>query len=167
MITITVDNAAALAGLAEINPAQIQSKMRGAVRRTLKAGKLEARGRITARYNAKNPFSLGKDRSYVGGMNGYLTFIGKRNEVKHFIYRPSTRPPHNPPGGIFVQIVKGHGGYLKRGFIGDGRLWERHGHDRTQIHRVRTISLPGMAKAVKDYVLNKMNTTIERELATL
>ena len=167
MITITVDNAAALAGLAEINPAQIQSKMRGAVRRTLKAGKLEARGRIVARYTARSPLSLGKTASKVSGLNGSLTFSGKRNEVRRFIYRPSTRPPHNPPGGIFVQIVKGHGGYLPRGFIGDGRLWERHGHDRTQIHRVKTIALPGMAKAVKDYVLNKMNAQIERELATL
>ena len=165
MITVTVDNAAALAALQQINPAQIQSKLRGVVRRTLNDGKQEARSRIIARYTARSPLSLGRVRSKVAGLTGTLTFGGKRNQLKKFSINPRRRLNPAPKGGVHATVVHGQGGSLVRAFlIKSGAVMEREGRSRLPIKNIKTIALSGMAKAVSAQVVNKMNATLEKEL---
>ena len=167
-ITIQVDNAAALASLRRLEGVPIRSKLLSAVRNTINDGKQEARARIIARYTAKSPLALGKTRSRVSGLTGTLTFSGKRNQIKKFQINPRRRINPAPKGGVFAQIVKGAGGNLSRAFLlNNGAVMERVGRPRLPIKNIKTIALPGMAKAVKDYVLRKMDQTLERSLQAL
>ena len=165
MITIQVDNAAALAALEQINVGTIQSRLGSAVRRTIQAGKSEARARIIARYTAKNPLSLGKVSTKIGGLRGSLTFGGRRNQLKKFNINPRRRINPAPAGGVFAQVVKGQGGSLSHAFLmKSGNVFERVGRERFPIKSIKTIALSGMAKAVAAQVVRKMDSELERSL---
>lgn len=168
MITVTVDNAAALAELQRLNRGSFQSKLRRAVRETIKAGKSEARARIIARYTAKSPLSLGKVSTRIGGLRGSLTYGGRRNPLKKFNIRPRRRINPPPAGGVFAQIVKGQGGSLSHAFLmKSGGVFQRVGRSRFPIKSIKTISLGGMAKAVAAQVVKKMDSELERSLQEL
>ncbi len=161
-MTVDIDTGAAQAALQSFG--NLRGRLTSAVRNTLAAGKAEAKSRIEARYTAKAPLSLGKVSLRASGLNGTLSFGGKRNELKRFILNPSTRPPHNPPGGLNVQVVKGSGGVLPHAFIGRGTVFERTGQSRLPIRHISTIALSGMAKAVSEHVLNKMENKLRTEI---
>ena len=140
------------------------NRLRAAVRNTLREGRTALKGLITARYTAKSPLKLGMVKSRVSGLTGQIRVSGPRNSLRHFIYRPSTRPPHDPPGGIFVQVVRGQGDNLPHAFIGRGLIFERTGRGRLPIKKVDTLSLAGMAAAVSDKTMARMAERLGIEL---
>lgn len=162
MIKVSVDNASALAALAASN---LRGRLQQAVKNTMSDGRAEAKSKIEQRYTAKSPLSLGKVSMRTSRLNGRLTFSGKRNALKRFILRPSTRPPHRPPGGLFVQVVRSSGGNLPHAFIGLGTVFERLGKSRLPIKHISTISLPGMSKAVSSSIVSRMKARLAKELA--
>lgn len=121
---------------------RIRSRITQAIRNALKEGKSSGKKFVKARY-VRDLNSMGTISSRASGMRGVLKISGSRNLIKRFKVTPSTRPPSNPPGGLFVQIVRGQGGMLPHAFIGKGDVWERTGRQRHKIHRLTTVSLPG------------------------
>ena len=164
MIKVSVDAASALAAVAALNVGALRGRLRQAVKNTMSDGRTEAKNRIEQRYTAKSPLSLGKVSMRTSGLTGRLTFSGKRNALKRFILRPNTRPPHRPPGGLFVQVVRGSGGNLPHAFIGRGTVFERLGKSRLPIKHIDTLALPGMAKAVSSQVVSRMERRLKVEL---
>ena len=121
---------------------QVKSRITQAIRQALQRGKQSGKKLVKGRY-VSNLNSMGKISSRASGLSGRLTISGNRNLIKRFKVSPSTRPPHNPPGGIHVQIVRGQGGMLPHAFIGKGDVWERVGRERYKICRLMTVGLPG------------------------
>ena len=125
-----------------LDGSRIKSRLTAAIRKALQAGKRSGKTFVKARY-VRNLNSMGTITSRASGLRGVLKISGSRNLIKRFKVTPSTRPPHNPPGGLFVQIVRGQGGMLPHAFIGKGDVWERTGRERHKIHKLTTVSLPG------------------------
>ena len=164
MLEVKVDAASAMAGLASLNPSTMRGRLTSAVRNVIRDGRSEAKSRIERRYTARSPLSLGKVQQRVAGLTGRLIFGGARNSLRDFDVTPVGRPPHNPPGGLHVQVVRGSGGWLRHAFWGKGTVFEREGRSRLPIRHIDTLSLPGMAKAVSDGVVNRMEMRLQREL---
>lgn len=164
MIRIRIDAASALAVLAALNVGNLRGRLQQAVRNTMRDGRTEAKSKIEQRYTAKSPLSLGKVSMRTSGLHGRLTFSGKRNALKRFILRPSTRTPERPAGGIFVSVVKGQGAYLRKAFFGKGILFERLGRSRLPIKHIDTLALSGMAKAVSSSVISRMERRLKTEI---
>lgn len=143
--------------LESFNLSRLQTRLRTAVRNTLRAGKQELTTRIQARYTAKNPMSLGKTKTTASALNGSLKVGGGRNQLRKFIIRPTSRPRRMPPGGVFANVVRGQGGMIRRAFLQrSGGVFERVGTSRFPIKQLKTVSLPGMASRVGEHVEAKM-----------
>lgn len=166
MFNITVTGLAeAIAGLERCDPNNLRNRLRKAVRNTLRAGKSELVTRINERYTAKSPMSLGRTKTTVGDLKGSLKVGGSRNQLRKFIIRPTSRPRIMPPGGVFANVVKGQGGMIRRAFLQrSGGVYERVGRPRFPIRQLKTVSLPGMAKAVGDKVIARMGDRLGIEL---
>lgn len=161
---ITVDGLdAARAGLDKL---LVKERFTRAIRLALRAGKAHGSGRVKSRYTAKNPLSLGSIRIRASGMQGEMRISGARNLIKKFRLSPSTRPPHNPPGGLFVQIVHGQGGWLRHAFLGMKRpgVYERTSKKKYPIKRLNTLSLAGMFSYFGDEISNEMLKRLEAEI---
>ena len=166
MFTIRVNGvSAAMAGLERISPSRILTRLRSAVRATLRDGKSELKNRVTERYTAKSPMSLGKLKQRASALSGSLTISGRRNELKKFSITPRSRQNPQPAGGVFASVVQGQGGALSRAFVQrGGGVYERVGAGRFPIKQIKTIALPGMAKAVSTSVTARMEQRLAREL---
>ena len=164
MITVTVTGVeAAVAGLNQFG--DLRSRLRTAVRNTIRTGKSELKSRITARYTAANPMSLGSTAMTVSSLRGVLKVGGKRNQLRKFIINPRARINPAPKGGVYAQVVRGQGGSIRRAFLQrSGNVFERISASRFPIRQLRTVSLPGMAKAVSSQVESKMYQRLGVEL---
>lgn len=158
MIVVTATGVeTAVAGLQRYSASQILSRLRSAVRNTLREGKSELKNRITQRYTAKNPLSLGRVKTTASALNGSIKVGGRRNQLKRFIINPRSRPRRMPPGGVFANVVKGQGGMIRHAFLQrSGGVFERVGASRFPIKQIKTVSLPGMARRVGNHVEAKM-----------
>lgn len=157
---------AAVDGLQRYSASQILSRLRTAVRNTLRDGKSELKNRITQRYTAKSPLSLGSVKTTASALNGSIKIGGGRNQLKRFIINPRSRPRRMPPGGVFANVVKGQGGMIKRAFLQRGGVYERVGASRYPIKQIKTVSLPSMASRVGERVEAKMAQRLGIELDT-
>lgn len=146
----------------------LRGKITSAIRSTIKDGKAEGKSLVEARYTARSMLSLGKVKSQTSGLSGKLTISGRSNLIKRFKLTPSTRPPHNPPGGLHVQVVKGQGGYLRHAFVNRrGVVLERTGRGRLPIRHLSTVSLPGAFERIGDKLESKMAKRLQARLEAL
>lgn len=158
--------AAAIASLPDV-PA-LRSRITQAIRLTIKDGKSEGSSLVKRRYTARSMLSLGKIKMRTTGLKGTLTISGGRNKIKLFKLNPSTRPPHNPPGGLHVQIVRGQGGSLAHAFVNrGGAVLERTGRARLPLRRLNTVSLPGAFSRVGDKLMSSMASKLQTRLEEL
>lgn len=156
---------AAVNGLQRYSASQILSRLRSAVRNTLREGKSELKNRITQRYTAKSPLSLGSVKTTASALNGSIKIGGGRNQLKRFIINPRSRPRRMPPGGVLANVVKGQGGMIRRAFLQrSGGVYERVGASRFPIKQLKTVSLPGMASRVGSHVEARMAQRLGIEL---
>lgn len=133
MITVKVDNAQALAGLNRINPAQIRSRLQGAVQRTLTQARAEATARVNARFTRDYATPCMKVKA--SGLKGSLSAKDRRHSLATFLHKPASRPPHKPPGGITAWPRRGVAENLPHAFIGRGQIFERVGRSRLPLKR--------------------------------
>lgn len=133
MIQIKVDNASALAALQRINGGSIRSRLTAAVNQTLQDARAEGSRRVQARF--VRDFASDKMKLKVSGLRGSLSVSDRRHSLTKFIVNPSTRPPHNPPGGLRVTVRCGEVETLPHAFIGRGQVFERIGRPRKPIRR--------------------------------
>ena len=141
----------------------VRGKFTQAIRQALRAGQQEGRRLTDARYVRKiNP--LGRLRLRASGLHGSLTISGPRNPINKFRLRPATRPPNNPPGGLYVQILRGGGGQLPHAFIGKGKVLERTGASRLPIRRLTTVSTPGAWNVFSPQVEELLQRHLEKNL---
>ena len=166
MFTITPQGLdTAIAGLQNYDPRRLRSRLRTAVRNSLRAGKEELTARIQARYTARNPMSLGKTKTTARDLSGSLKIGGGRNQLRKFIIKPGSRPRKMPPGGVFANVVKGQGGMIRRAFLQrSGGVYERVGTSRFPIKQLKTVSLPGMASRVGTSVEARIARRLQTEL---
>lgn len=148
-------------------PGALEKAGKRAVKRTLVGGKRDARAKIAQRYT----IAVGKVTSRLkikqNGLSGEMSATGRRQTLKNFIIRPSKRQNPGPPGGVFAQVVKGQGGYIRRAFINkDGNVFEREGRPRYPIRILTGPSVPGMLSNahVGPYIENKMFERLEINL---
>ena len=135
MIQVNVNYHAALAALATINPSAFKSKLQGAVRTALFAAETLATSKLNARYTRPD-FATNKMKLEVSGLRGTLSVKDPRHSLARFHVKPSTRPPHNPPGGIAVQVRRGQVEHFPKAFIGKGQVFERVSKPRLPIRRL-------------------------------
>ena len=96
-------------------------------------------------------------------MRGTLTISGRRNLIKKFRLSPKSRPPHKPPGGLHVQIVRGQGGNLPHAFVNRaGIVFENVGGRK--LKHLSTVSLPGAFERIGDKLIKKMEIELMRRL---
>lgn len=153
----------------EILPSSaLRGKITKAIRATIKDGKTEGQSLVEQRYTARSMLRLGRVKSRTSGLSGKLTISGRSNLIKRFKLTPSTRPPHNPPGGLFVQVVKGQGGFLRHAFVNRrGVVLERTGKGRLPIRHLSTVSLPGAFEFFGDKLESKMAKRLQARLEAL
>ncbi len=163
MIYVRIDKAQAAAALRRLDPAQFRQRLTGAIRSTLKDAKQDGSQLVKRRYTAKSPLSLGKISVRSAGLNGTMKVSGRRNLIKRFYLTPSTRPPHRPPGGLHVHIVRGSGGNLLHAFVNRAGVVFKNVGGR-KLEHLSTISLAGMFKAVGEKVEEKMSQRLERRI---
>lgn len=146
----------------------LRGKITSAIRSTIADGKKEGKSLVEARYTARSMLRLGKVKSRTSGLVGKLTISGGRNLIKRFKLTPSTRPPHNPPGGLHVQVVRGQGGFLRHAFVNrKGVVLEREGKKRLPIRHLSTVSLPGAFERIGDKLESKMAKRLTARLEAL
>lgn len=133
MITVKVDNASALAGLNKINPAQIRSRLQGAVQRTLTQARAEATARVNARFT--RDYATPVMKVTASGLRGKLSAKDRRHSLATFLHKPASRPPHKPPGGITAYVRRGVAENYSHAFIGRGQIFERVGRSRLPLKR--------------------------------
>lgn len=162
-ITISQNGlSAAVAGLNKNSTPR--QKITQAIRQALRETKSESQRLVNARY-VRRITPLGKISARASGMSGSLKISGSRNLIKKFKLSPSTRPPHRPPGGLHVQVVKGQGGWLPHAFVNrNGIVFEREGRARLPIQHLNTVSTPGGYLVFSDKILNRMERRLKRRL---
>ena len=148
MITIRIepppDLEAKIQRLANV-PGALEKAARRAVRRTLRGGKQDAARKVGQRYTIKVGEVTKTIKLSQSGLSGKMTSQGPRNPLKKFRLKPRSRPKRMPPGGVFVQNVKGQGGFIRRGFLQrSGNVYERVGRPRFPIKHLKGPSAPGM-----------------------
>lgn len=134
MIEIRVDAAQALTALQRANIGGMRSRIESAVSRTLEDARAEATRRVNARFVRDYATPVMKVKA--SGLNGTLSATDRRHSLTSFIVNPSTRPPHNPPGGLHVKVRRADNERLPRAFIGRGQAFERVGRARTPLRRL-------------------------------
>lgn len=148
-------------------PGAMERAGRSAVNRTLKGGRQDVSRRVGARYTIPVAAVMSTIKTRVSGLTGEMKSKGARNPSDKFLHRPTVRQNPGPPGGIFLNVVKGQGGNLQRAFIQrTGGIWERVGKERFPIHRFYSPSAPGMmaVKPVSSYVVAKMEERLKINL---
>lgn len=148
MITIHIDPPPNLdyvaSRLAHI-PGALERAGRRAVVRTLRGGRQDAARKVGQRYTIKVGEVTKTIRVKSSGLSGEMTSRGPRNPLKKFRLRPRSRPRRMPAGGVFVQNVKGQGGFIRRGFLKrNGNVYERVGRPRFPLRHLKGPSAPGM-----------------------
>lgn len=177
MITIRIDPPpdlkAKIQRLAMI-PGALERGAKNAVRRTLRGGKQDASRKIAQRYTIKAGEVIKTIRLKQSGVSGEMSSRGGRNPLKKFHLRPRSRPRKMPPGGVFVQNVRGQGGNIRRGFLQrSGNVYERVGRPRFPIKQLKGPSAPGMLgnPIVGPYIEGKMfqrlQVNLDHELSAI
>lgn len=140
-------------------PGALEKAAKNAVKRTLRGGKQDASRKIAQRYTIRAGVVVRTIKIKQGGLNGEMSSRGGINPLKLFRIKPKSRPSKMPAGGVFVQNVKGQGGYIRRGFLTHkGNVVERAGISRYPLRGLGGPSSPGMlsSPAVGPYIEDKM-----------
>lgn len=146
---------------------QIKSRLTQAIRKSLQEGKRSGKGLTDPRYTTTIS-KLGKITSRASGLRGQLKVSGSRNLIKRFKLSPSSRPPHNPPGGLHIQVVRGQGGVLPHAFVNRaGLVFERTGRSRLPIRHLNTVSLAGAWSRVSAKVEAAISHHLEKNLEAI
>ena len=141
---------------------KVRGKVTQAIRDAIRAGKQEGKQLTDARY-VRRISPLGKIATRTSGMRGEIKISGARNLIKHFKLSPSTRPPHKPPGGLSVQILRGGGGQLPHAFVNRrGIDFENVGGRK--LRHLSTVSLPGAWEVVGSKVEAALIKHLEQKL---
>lgn len=170
MFTITSPNLdAAIKRLETFNDdRRLRRAVRSAIERTLRGAKKDAGSKVKSRYTINAGHVIETIRLKNSGLSGEMTSKGGRNKLSLFKLRPSARPRRMPAGGVFVQNVKGQGGYLRRGFLQrNGEPYERVSTSRYPLRRFSGPSAPGMLSSppVSSFIVANMRERLEINLA--
>ena len=141
---------------------------KNAVSRTLRGGRQDAVRRAGLRYTAPQSIVRSSITLRSSGLSGEMKSTGRRNPLEKFKHRPTRRPKRMPPGGVYAQIVRGQGGYLRHAFLmKNGGVYERTGKSRFPIRRLHSPSAPGMTAhpRVSAFVLAKMEERLAVNLS--
>ena len=144
--------------LAQI-PGAMEKAATRAIRRTLRGGRQDAARKIAQRYTIATGAVTKTIKLKVGGFQGEMSSRGSRHALKKFHIRPKKRPRIMPPGGVFVQNVRGQGGYLSHAFLGhNSGVVERVGTSRYPLRLLTGPASPQMlgSPAVGPFIENKM-----------
>lgn len=162
MIEIRIDpppNLQALINRVSIIPGGLERAATRAVRRTLRGGKQDASRKIAQRYTIRAGVVIKTIRIRQSGFNGAMESRGGINPLKLFRLKPRSRPRKMPAGGVYVQNVKGQGGYIRKGFLTHaGNVVSRAGISRYPLRGHGGPSSPGMLgnPHVGPYIESKM-----------
>lgn len=175
MFTITPHGLdAAVDKLSNFNESKLRRALQSAVMRTLRGAKKDAGTKVKARYTIAAAKVTRTIKLKASGLSGSMTSTGGRNPLPNFVLRPKSRPRKMPPGGVYVQNVRGQGGQLVHAFIQkNGQPYERTGASRFPIKRLTGPSAPGMLgnPHVAPFIVRKMEErigiNIEHEVAAL
>ncbi|MBR4383856.1 MAG: hypothetical protein IKP64_09895 [Selenomonadaceae bacterium] len=175
MFTITAHGLdAAIQKLSNVDEGKLRRALRSAVMRTLRGAKKDAGTKVKQRYTIAASKVTRTIKLRASGLSGSMTSSGGRNPLPNFIQRPKSRPRKMPPGGVYVQNVRGQGGQLLHAFIQkNGQPYERVGRPRFPIKRLTGPSAPGMLgnSHVAPFIVRKMEErigiNIEHEIAAL
>ena len=168
MLRIKVDNASALAALQRINVGSIRSRLTAAVQKTLQDARAEGSRRVNARF--VRDFATDKMRVKVSGLRGSLSVNDRRHSLTKFIVNPSTRPPHNPSGGLHVKVRRSDNEQMPRAFIGRGQAFERVGRSRLPLRRLtgpsgaQELGSKHIAPQIENRISQRIQQEIERAI---
>lgn len=169
MFTITAHGLdEAIAKLSNVDEGKLRRALRSAVMRTLRGAKKDAGTKIAQRYTIAASKVTKTIRLKAAGLSGSMTSSGPRNPLPNFILRPKSRPRKMPPGGVYVQNVRGQGGQISHAFIQkNGQPYERTTPRRFPIKRLTGPSAPGMLgnPHVAPFIVRKMEERIGVNIA--
>lgn len=162
MITISIEpspNLQSLINRVAMIPGGLERGVRRAVKRTLRGGRQDAGRKIAERYTIRAGVVTKTIRLRQSGFSGEMQSRGGVNPSRLFKMRPRRRPRKMPMGGVYIQNVKGQGGYISKGFLTHGgNPVSRRGLSRYPLRGHGGPSSPGMlgSPAVGPFVENKM-----------
>lgn len=168
MFTISSPNLdAAIRRLEKFNDDKLRRAIRSAIERTLRGAKQDAGSKVKSRYTINASHVIDTIRLKNSGLSGEMTSKGGRNKLSLFSLRPKTRPRRMPAGGVFVQNVKGQGGYIRQAFLQkNGEPYARVSTSRYPIRRFTGPAAPQMLgnKIVAPYIVAHMRERLEINL---
>ena len=168
MLQIRVDNAQALAALQRINVGTMRSRLTAAVQKTLQDARAEGSRRVNARF--VRDFASDKMKLKASGLRGSLSVNDRRHSLTKFIVNPSTRPPHNPSGGLHVKVRRSDNEQMPHAFIGRGQAFERVGRSRLPLRRLtgpsgaQELGSKHIAPQIENRISQRIQQEIERAI---
>lgn len=158
--------------LGNISAGKLEQAAKRAVRRTLRGGRQDASRKIAQRYTIRAGVVIKTIKLSQSGLSGAMTSSGSVNPLRLFKLRPRSRPKRMPKGGVYVQNVKGQGGYIRQGFLSkSGTVLTRVGRSRYPIKPHAGPSSPGMLSKVGPDIESKMfqrlQINLDHELAAV
>lgn len=162
MITIRIEppaNLQALINRVSVIPGGLERAATRAVRRTLRGGKQDASRKIAQRYTIRAGVVVKTIRLTQSGISGEMSSRGGVIPSRLFRIKPKSRPKKMPAGGVFVQNVRGAGGYIRKGFLTRAsNIVSRVGMSRYPLKGHASPSAPGMlsSPAVGPFIESKM-----------
>ena len=164
MITITVEGVEPLLMALSRIPGAIEKASRTAVRDALKGARQDVARKVAERYTI-SPGAITstiKTRA-TGGLNGELKSKGAVNPLQKFKH---TLPSRRRGEYIYIEVVRGQGGVLKKAFQGKGSILERLTSARYPLRGIAGPSAPGMLSTpeVSEVIMDGMERRIGAKL---
>ena len=162
MITVSIEpaNVEALKALAYV-PGAIRKVTTRAIKKSITAGKREAKSGAKRRYTLPSGIVGRAMTSSAGGLRGQIRVVGSRNKISQGKVKETAH-------GVYALIVRGQGGVINKAFKKkyQGGWWQRLGKPRFPIRELKTVSAPGMVShpTVSTPTVNKMGEILNREI---
>lgn len=155
-------------------PGGLERACTRAVRRTLRGGKQDAARKIAQRYTIRAGVVTKTLKISQSGLSGAMTSSGRVNPLRLFRLRPRSRPKRMPKGGVYVQNVKGQGGYIRKGFLtSSGNVVSRAGSSRYPLRGHAGPSSPGMlgnphvGPFIESKMFQRLQINLDHELSAV
>lgn len=148
----------------------VKAKVTQGLRKTIR----ELKGDVGRKLRERYTIAAGKVTRQITvrawGTYAEMRAPSKRFDLKEFRHRPRRRLKRQPPAGIFAEVVRGQGGYLKQAWTKyAGGIFERITKKRSPFKKLKGPSPAGMLSSMpmSSFIEQRLQRRIEKNFKGL